>query len=195
MSGLERPGILVLYCVNRAIHCFITVCVWVSGRRHTSHQSSLLPTLLLSHRPHEKGVDGSVWTNGACQPDSFCLALHYLGRDWVWEGMPVDTAAPFVAQMADADPPLAETMATLQRKIRSLEETIEKGNDELERKGHDFEYRAQILKPKEEQLVQMRKQLVELEIQKRITMEQQLRTQEGTPCLCLAHYPLPRVHL
>jgi len=47
-------------------------------------------------------VDGSAGTNGACQPDSFCLVLHHLSRDWFWEGMPVDTAAPFVAQMVNS---------------------------------------------------------------------------------------------
>jgi hypothetical protein len=60
------------YCVNHAIHCFITACGWVSGKRHTSHQFSLLPTLLT----REKGVGGSVGTNGACLPDLFlsCIA-------------------------------------------------------------------------------------------------------------------------
>jgi hypothetical protein len=112
-------------------------------------------------------VDGIVGTNGACQPDSFCLVLHHLIRDWSWEGMPVDTAAAFVAQMADADPPLAEPMATLQQKINSLEKTIQDTDEELKRKGRDFEYRAQVLKEMREEKV--------------ILLRQVLRTQEGTP--------------
>ena len=120
-------------------------------------------------------------TNGACLPDLFCLALHRLRRDWVWEGMPVDTAAPFVAQMADADPPLAETMATLQRKIASLEKTIEDMDDEMKREGVKLLQRLAALKSDKDKLVKLQDQLVELERQKRITMELQLRTQQGTP--------------
>jgi hypothetical protein len=96
-------------------------------------------------------------------------------------GMPVDTAAPVVAQMADADPPLAETMAALRGEIALHKTTIQEADKEMMKKGRDFEYRAQVLKPKEEQLVKLQEQLVELERQKRITMELQLRTQEGTP--------------
>ena len=91
--------------------------------------------------------------------------------------MPVDTAAPFVAQMADADP----RMATLQRKIASLEKTIQDVDDEMKREGVKVLDRLAALKSDKDQLVKLQEQLVELERQKRITMEQQLRTQEGTP--------------
>jgi hypothetical protein len=100
--------------------------------------------------------------------------------------MPVDTAAPVVAQMADADPPL-EAMAVLQRKIASLEKTIQDENEELNGYGMQLPDRLAALKPKEEQLAQLREKEI-------ILLQQQLRTREGTPCLCLAHYPLPRVH-
>jgi hypothetical protein len=124
---------------------------------------------------------GSVGTNGACQPDSLCLVLHHLSKDWFWEGMPVDTAAPFVAQMADADPPLAVAMAALQQKIASLEKTIaslektiQDADKEMERKGRDCEYQAKVLGPKDEQLAKMREEKI-------ILLRQQSRTQEGTP--------------
>jgi hypothetical protein len=106
--------------------------------------------------------------------DSFCLVLHHLSRDWFWEGMPVDTAAPFVEQMADADKPLAEAMAALQQKIASLEKKIQDADEEMERKGRDFEYRAQVLRPKDEQLAKLREK-------ENILLQQQSRTQEGTP--------------
>ena len=113
-------------------------------------------------------------TNGACQPDSFCLVLHHLIRDWSWEGMPVDTAAPFVAQMADADPPLAEPMATLQQKIASLEKTIQDADEELKRCGMQLPERLAALKQDKELLVKMREEKV-------ILLQQQSRTQEGAP--------------
>jgi hypothetical protein len=94
--------------------------------------------------------------------------------DWFWEGMPVDTAAPFVAQMADADPPVAETMAELQRKIASLEEGIQEADREMKDNGRDVEHRAQALKLDKELLVKMREEKI-------ILLQQQSRAQEGTP--------------
>jgi hypothetical protein len=87
--------------------------------------------------------------------------------------MPVDTAAPFVAQMADADQPLAEAM-TLQQKIASLEKTIQDADEELKRCGMQLPERLAALKPDKELLVKMREEKV-------ILLQQQSRTQEGTP--------------
>jgi hypothetical protein len=119
-------------------------------------------------------VDGIVGTNGACQPDSFCLVLHHLIRDWSWEGMPVDTAALFVAQMADADPPLAEMIAALQQKIASLEKTIQDENEEMKSEGVKALERLAALKQDKELLAKMREEKV-------ILLQQQSRTQEGAP--------------
>jgi chromosome segregation ATPase len=88
--------------------------------------------------------------------------------------MPVDTAAPFVAQMADAEQPLAEAMAALQQKIASLERTIQDENDELKGHGMQLPERLAALKPKEEQLAKLREK-------ENILLQQQSRTQEGTP--------------
>jgi hypothetical protein len=76
--------------------------------------------------------------------------------------------------MADADPPLAETMAALQRKIASLEEAIQEADQEMKENGRDFEHRAQALKPDKEQLVKLQEK-------ENILLQQQSRTQEGTP--------------
>jgi hypothetical protein len=103
-----------------------------------------------------------------------CIFLSCIASSEVWEGMPVDTASPVVAQMADADPPLAETMAVLQRKIASLEEAIQEADQEMKGNDRDFEYRARVLRPKEEQLAKMREEKV-------ILLQQQSRTQQGTP--------------
>ena len=89
-------------------------------------------------------------------------------------GMPVDTAAPVVAQMADADPPLAEMIAALEQKIASLEKTIQDENEEMKSQGVKALDRLAALKSKNEQLAKMREEKV-------ILLQQQSRTQEGTP--------------
>jgi len=106
--------------------------------------------------------------------DSFCLVLHHLSRDWFWEGMPVDTAAPFVEQMADADKPLAEAMAALQQKIASLEKKIQDADEEMKRDGVKVLDRLAALKSDKDEVVKLREK-------ENILLQQQSRTQEGTP--------------
>ena len=65
-------------------------------------------------------------------------------------------------------------MAELQRKIAYLEKAIQDADQEMIHKGRDFEHRAQALKSKEELLVKLREK-------ENILLQQQSRTQEGTP--------------
>ena len=81
--------------------------------------------------------------------------------------------------MADADPTLAEAMATLQRRIDALDKEIGEANEDMMKDGMKTYDRLTTLKPLQDEKVKLREEKVKLQEKENILLQQQFRPQEG----------------
>ena len=82
--------------------------------------------------------------------------------------------------MADADPTLAETMATLQRRIDALDKEIREANEDMMKDGMKTYDRLTTLKPLQDEKVKLQEKENKLQEKENILLQLQLRAQGGS---------------